>query len=236
MSRPQTPLAPTVADLGSNLRQVLDAMRELGLASVQLCASGPNGLRPREFDASAVRDLVATLSRLELQAAGIDLWIPPDHYSSPAHVDRAISAVCDACRLMGMLGGGFVVIDCPSPHPENATMRACLDAASRHGAVLATRCRQPEDPPEGCVPCVDPADWIAAGRDPVTGASDGASAVRLSETVGGIRVPGGTGGTFDLQAYRIACEIAAPQRPVATDLRGLTDPWAALKSIIAVWG
>jgi len=178
---------------------------------------------------------VSALTRLELAVAGIDLWIPPSHFTDEAHVDRAIAAVGDACSLLGALGGGPLTLAWPDPLPTDETIQACLAAAGRHGAVLAPVCSPPDLRPDGCVPCVDTAVWTAAGLDPIAGVADGSAAVRLTELVGGVRVPGGTGGSLDVEALRIACEIAAPARGIVADVRGLPDPASAVQAMAAVW-
>ena len=90
-------LAPTLGPLAELLapRSVFDRLSELGYRYVQLSAAQP-GLRPRELDKSARRDLLATLRRREMSPAGVDLWIPPDHFLASATVDRAAEAVVEA--------------------------------------------------------------------------------------------------------------------------------------------
>ena len=75
-------LAPTVASLGTDLRSILDRLHHEGWQAVQLSAAMP-GTRPRDLGSSARRDLQATLRRNELLAAGMDLWIPREHYIDP---------------------------------------------------------------------------------------------------------------------------------------------------------
>jgi sugar phosphate isomerase/epimerase len=69
-----------------------------GVRAVQLDATVP-GLRPRELDRSARRDIASLLRRLELAFAGLDLSIPVSHFADPAMLDRAVKATQDAITL-----------------------------------------------------------------------------------------------------------------------------------------
>src|SRR5690606_13026801 len=73
---------------GAGPRAPIEAAAKAGFRAVALDASAA-GLRPRDLDRSARRDLAALLRRLELAFAGLDLWIPPEHFASPEHADRA---------------------------------------------------------------------------------------------------------------------------------------------------
>ena len=68
-----------------------------------------SGLRPRELDRSARRDLASVLRRFELELSGVDLWIPPGHFVDGLHSDRAVEAVVEAVRfvveMVGLVGG-----------------------------------------------------------------------------------------------------------------------------------
>src|SRR5690606_35381914 len=97
------PLAPTLAALPGEPRRSIDRLHELGFRFIQLSATHP-GLRPRELDQSARRDLLATLRRRERSPAGVDLWIPPEHFADAAQVDRAVAAAIAAIELAADLG------------------------------------------------------------------------------------------------------------------------------------
>lgn len=92
--------APSPAD---TFRASLDLAVAIGFRAVQLDATAA-GLRPRDLDRSARRDLAATLRRAELTCAGIDLLIPPQHFTDPTHADRAAEALFAAIDLAADLG------------------------------------------------------------------------------------------------------------------------------------
>lgn len=89
-------------------RAAVDWAGTLGVRAVQLDATAA-GLRPRELDRSARRDLAALLRRRELELSGLDLWLPGEHLIDPAHVDRAAGAIVAAIGLaaeIAPLAGG----------------------------------------------------------------------------------------------------------------------------------
>lgn len=91
-----------------NVRGVLGWLSARGVSGVQLDAMS-SGLRPRELDRSARRDLASVLRRFELELSGVDLWIPPGHFVDGLHSDRAVEAVGEAVRfvveMVGLVGG-----------------------------------------------------------------------------------------------------------------------------------
>ncbi|MFT3684963.1 MAG: hypothetical protein QM783_08570 [Phycisphaerales bacterium] len=78
------------------------------------------GMRARELDRSARRDVAATLKREGAAFSGIDLWVPERHFVEAAHVDRAVRAVSEACGLAGEVarlteaGGVTVCVTLPA--------------------------------------------------------------------------------------------------------------------------
>ena len=119
-------LAPTLQALGGEAREDLTAIASMGFRAVQLSATQP-GLRPRELDGSARRGLRATLRRLELQPAGVDLWIPGEHFTLGEHVDRAVDAVCAAIELAANLAA-TIPKGVPSRVPVSLTLPNALPA------------------------------------------------------------------------------------------------------------
>src|SRR5688572_964638 len=102
------PLAPTLAPLldgDTPFRVAFDRLRSMEFRSVQLSATHP-GLRPRELDKSARRDLLATLRRNELEPSGIHLWIPSADFDDPKKADRALSAALNTIELAVDMRGG----------------------------------------------------------------------------------------------------------------------------------
>jgi hypothetical protein len=80
-----------------------------GVRAVQLDATVA-GMRPRELDRSARRDIASLLRRLELGFAGLDLSIPASHFADPATLDRAVKATQEAITL-----AADIATLCPSP-------------------------------------------------------------------------------------------------------------------------
>lgn len=238
MDRSGVPLAPTVASLHTDLRRGLDMLRRAGFRAVQLAASGENGMRPRTMSASEVRDVALTLRRQELQVAGLDLWIPPDHFTDQVHVDRAIAAVEAAADLLAQLphgGRGAISITLSDVLPHADIMQTLVASAHATGVRLAVLGPDPADLPTGCVPVIDPPDWLVRGWDPVAAASDPTSVPRLCDRVGGMRAAPAADGELDVQAYRVTCEVADSDRAVVADLRGLPDAVAALRAMQSAW-
>lgn len=233
MDRPITPLAPTVAELGPDLRAEIAWLARSGFAAVQLSASGANGLRPREMSVSAKRDLEVTLRRAELQVTGIDLWIPPTHYTDATTIERAIEAVSAACKLAGGLFRCPVSIELPESQVEESTLDALRMAGEAEAVRIAVA--STGDVPTGFIACIDPASWLEKELDPVSAASNAAAAVRLSDLVEGRRSVPAVNGSLDLMAYRAACEVASTDRGVVADVRFLADPRTALVEMRRVW-
>jgi len=240
MDIPHVMLAPTAVDLGADLRAVLGHLHRCGLRAVQLTASGPRGLRPRSLDASARRDLAATLRRHELLASGVDLWIPPEDLIAPETVDRVLDAISGSMDLLRDLGAAAAASAAVTvPWPEDGTVAAevaseCVRRSVASGIRLAVM--TPAEIPTGMVRAVDPPAWWRAGGDPIAAVADRAAAPRLCDEVAGVRSAPGPGGRLDVTAYRIACEVADAHRPVVADLRGLQPAGVALTSMRAAWG
>ncbi len=231
------PLAPTVAELGVPLRDGMTLLRRWSMRAVQLGATGPYGIRPRTWSRSAVRDLKSTLRRMELVVAGIDLWIPPAHFSDAAQVERAVDAVGACCSFAGTLQCATITMDLQPPWPSEAVLDAIRASAATAGVAIALAGVIGEDVPHGFVRSIDPAAWLAEGEDPILAAADASASVRLSDLAAGVRVPpGGPGGRLDVPAFQAACSVGGGDRPVVADLRWLSEPAKALASMRTVWG
>ena len=90
----------------------------LGFRAVTLSAA-QTGTRPRELDRSERRGLMAELKRLELHCDSIDLFIPPEHFTSSDTMERAIHAVQDALDLGSDLGASVLFVRLPHESLEN---------------------------------------------------------------------------------------------------------------------
>lgn len=240
----------TLAPLGA-VQESLEWISASGIRGVQLSATHA-GMRPRELDGSARRDLRATLRRLELVCSGIDAWIPPDQWSDSATMERAVDALRQVCRLAEELDRVPVSLALPGKDADAArearrsdAVAAVVQAANVHGVLLADmawstgspRAEVPY-PPVGV--CIDPAAILASARRPfpvVTGASGriaGARVVDLLRT--GHRGPlGDSDGQLDVTEYRVALESAGCTALPVIDARQWTEPRAGALRSLAVW-
>jgi len=261
-SDPRPFLAATVAPLvepgaaggdGAALREAIAWMASLGLRGVQFSAAFA-ATRPRDLDRSARRDLAATLARHELLASGIDLFIPPAHFTDPALVTRAVDAVEGALGLASDLGR--VPLTAPIPKEGAAEARAAASArALRLGVPLLEPVAAGGDagdarPEPPFLATVDTAAVLAAGGDPV------AVIARLGDALGGVRVVdllrSGLRGPIlergesrlDARALRVALELAqAPAAPgdgagrvmPVLDARNWTSPREGVAASVARW-
>lgn len=199
------------------------------------------GLRPRELDRSARRDLASLLRRLDLAFTGLDLWIPPHHFAEAGHVDRAIAAVRGACDLAAELGGllgdaATPVVSVELPGTLHADAQAALLGAELP-APLADHRRPYEARGMRVVPGLDAAAVLLAGGDPSAEllrlAGAGPSA-RLADADAVGRCAVGSG-RLRVSEYKVAC-AAAGARGVILDLRGLDQPGGAAARALEAWG
>ncbi len=240
MSATDPPLAPTLEPLGGPPRAALERLAGGGFRHVQLSASQA-GLRPRELDRSGRRDLRAFLGRIGLRPSGLDLWVPPAHFASARLADRAFESVRAAIGLAADLGRGPVSLALP-PEALPEVLEAIAAAALRENVTVADHAVPPAPRlPGGLGVGIDPAAWLAAGRDPAEGIDsclERLAVVRLADFAGaGLRdAIGGGDGRLDVEAYRAAI-ARTPLRsaPLVADLRGLRDPWAGLARTARAW-
>jgi sugar phosphate isomerase/epimerase len=236
-------------------RAALTWAASLGFRAVQLDASAP-GVRPRELDRSARRDLAALLRRLELNFCGLDLWIPPAHLTEPAHADRAVSAALQAIELAADLSslarsagasggpGGVVSIVLPASAPPDIIdpllnrAEACRVRLADHAWPPDARWTgQPSAGPVGVG--VDPAAVLIAGADPgraVSGLGSPPASARLSDLSSAGRVaPGAPDGRLDELEYSVALVTSGYSREVVLDLRSLPDQDRAARAVLRRW-
>jgi sugar phosphate isomerase/epimerase len=215
-----------------------------GFAAVQLNGAEP-GMRPRELGRSARRDLGAMMRRVGLECAGIDLWIPPEHFEAPATVDRAVSAVGEALDLaadlvrLGAAGRDGCAVSIALPRGGgDAAAAEIAGRAERVGAWAADHAWPPRDGPAvgpsgagGLAVGIDPAAALAAGGDPVAavvGLGGRLVAARVSDVsrLGGRVAAGSRDGQLDLAGYKIALVASGfleRGRLPVLDLRGMGD-------------
>lgn len=244
---PELPRIPIALALGgvaapSPLREQVEHARRLGFRGVQLNAASPEA-RPRDLERSARRDLAALLRRSELLCAGVDLFIPPAHFSDPARVDRAVQAMFEAIDFtaeVAGLAGGRAVIGTALPSGEQAaSVIAALADRARSRTVLLADCSWPAQDGAGLAPGrpaigIDPAALILVGADPAAeilrlGAS--VAAARLSDIDASGRVAPGDG-RLDLLGYLVALSMRPDLHPAVFDPRGIARPDEAAQRTI----
>jgi sugar phosphate isomerase/epimerase len=235
------------------LRQAITFALTTRCQALHLDATHP-GLRPRELDRSARRDVAAHLRREGLAFSGLDLWIPPAHLADNARADRAAGAITAAITLAADLAKlcpnqahtlpPTVCIEFPALGTPPGLLDALCTSAATQGVQLAdfgpaaqSRVDTPNTPTPGLGVGVDPAAELLAGRDPIaTIAKLGQCCVaaRLTDATGLGRVPVGTG-RLDLPAFRATLSISTPVRCIVLDLRTLADQATAAATAINAW-
>lgn len=252
-------IAPDI-DVAERLRLELGFARGLGIGAVQLDGTRA-GMRARELDRSARRELSALLRRQNIGFSGLDLFVPPEHFVSAQYQDRAVSAAGEALELCGELrtlvgeagtlrGGAAervaVSVQLPADLPAAVRTHLC-ERASRAGVALADHTWMKEQGADGFVPGVlvrglDPAGVLMAGGDPLAVAAREArqlGAARLSDASSAGRRPAGGGAgeraRLDVAVYGATLESCGYVGAVIADLRGAADVHLAGERVVAVW-
>ena len=239
---PQLPLAVTLGPLGEEPRVAWERIAAMGFRYVQLSAT-QSGLRPRELGRSARRDLLVRMRRLQMRISGLDLWIPPDHFLDPAHVDRAVDAVGATLQLAGDLGRCPVSLELPRP-VDDETLKPVIETiaeqALRVGVQLADHAG-PDAASDQLGVGIDPAAHLSRNEDPalaVTNTADRLVSVRLCDLLtSGMRGPIGEtqGARLDVLSYRVALSVCGYDRPVVVDARQWSQPWPGLAQTAQTW-
>lgn len=235
---------------GGDVRAQVEWARARGAGAVHLDATAP-GVRPRDLDRSARRDLASLLRRNGLALGGIDLWVPPEHFVEPARADRAAAALLGAIDLAAEIAdltgdhGRVARVGVVFPERLPSDARALFaDRADRAGACVADHAPRAVEAVAGARgPLgvgIDPAACLADGVDPAAAALRAGSALlaaRLSDISriagGGRVVPGSGEGRLDVLAYTVALATAGFDGSLAIDVRGLGDSHSAVGSAIA---
>tara|TARA_R110002072_G_scaffold42064_22_gene119296 strand:- start:207082 stop:207900 length:819 start_codon:yes stop_codon:yes gene_type:complete len=243
-----------------NPRAIIDAIASTSTRAIALDATHP-GLRPRTLSRSARRDLAATLRRSELTFVGLDLWIPPEHFTDRAHAHRAIEALTQACELSAELaslvgsagsaktaagGQSRPVVSTMLPSELALSDRQALDAAAQSlGAIIADH--HPEPTPlethstdliAGLAIGIDPALILMNGQSPgkaITHAGKALASARLNDVNAmGRCAVGAPGSKLDLTSYAGALIVAGHQW-VTLDVRDMPDPILAIQRAQHAW-
>jgi len=230
-------LGVTILPLGP-AAESLQVVASLGIRGVQLDASDAS-MRPRDLDASARRDVAATLRRLGLVASGIDCFVPMERFTDAARADRAMEAVAGSLVLAEALGRVPVCLWLPNPAAGDVS-ETIRREADRRGVPVADFNPASRDLTGSSIG-VDPAVELAEGRDPVAAIHTHGPRVVAARVVdllrGGMRGPIGEpgGARLDAAAWRLALELAAfPGLPVI-DARQWADPVQGIRSSVERW-
>ncbi|MEY3022179.1 MAG: hypothetical protein RIS86_1377 [Planctomycetota bacterium] len=234
-------LAATVSPLVRSepalpMRAALERLSRLGFRGAQLSASDPES-RPRDLSASARRDLAATLARHELLCSGVDLFIPPDHFTDPVHAARAFDAAHAALVLAADLGRAPLVL--PSLDEAPSIREALAVEATRRGVRLALLGGGPVAEPLSA--CIDCAASLAAGLRPdaeILALGPSLGAVRVVDLLrSGMRGPIGRRGEsrLDVAALRVALGIGGFRGLPVVDARQWLAPLDGLAASIDCW-
>ncbi len=246
-------LAPTLAPLVAGGLDVRSAVARLHrefaeVRGIQLDATLAT-IRPRELDQRARKDLLSLLRRHELTPTGIDFFIPSRDYLQKEKLDRAMSATRAAIELAADLGRLPVSLSLPVKEMDESLLGALVEAALSRDVTLAVYAEDQLEELLGWVNAVDlptlgvgldPAALLARGIDPVRTTHQWASRLRVarvSDAARTARCPLGQGDLSVLE-YRVAVDLAAGLGaiPRVLDLRGLADPWTALRVGLSRWG
>ncbi|MCA9295976.1 MAG: hypothetical protein KC983_05650, partial [Phycisphaerales bacterium] len=228
--------APTINALPGAWKSVLERMTPLGVREVQLSATQP-GFRPRELDRSGRRDLLAGLRRHELTLAGLDAWIPAEHFVEVEHIDRAVHAMVQIIELAGDLGRIPVSFALPGVTPMNQSgdepagtddagdavteVTSTLAAAAERFGITLIDFALPRTERAGIAFGVDTAAALSHAMDPAgVIVSSAPATVRLSDlTASGMRGPIGRGGRLDIVAVMASMSVLTPTPGLVIDCR-----------------
>jgi sugar phosphate isomerase/epimerase len=238
----------TSAEIGTDPRAQIAWAGGAGYHAVQLDATAAT-VRPRELDRSGRRDVAALLRRNDLVSSGVDLFIPSDHLTDPAHADRAMGAMLGAivfCAELAELTGGMPVLSTVLPHEPEADgiVRTIAEAAQSHGVRVADCAWPPSERHGAESPIgvgVDPATVSLAGdvgegiaRDPAAAVSSlrgRLAGVRLSDIAASGRVAPGEG-RLDELAYVVAIATSAHRGYLVVDLRGVRRQGEVARDVV----
>ncbi len=241
----------------------MEIAARMGYRHVTLDGTLP-GVRARELDRSARRDIASLLRRSELTCAGLDLWIPPSHFIDPAEQERAVAAVLGAIELaadLARLSAGAVVstaragratslsIMLPNQTPAGVTSpiseraTTCGVKIANHTFPIGERGSEGMGIGVG----IDPAAVLLGGADPAgvvhqMSASGGEAPgnspalARLSDATTVARTAvGSRGGRLDVLGYAMALVSSGYRDPVVVEVRGLQDAEAAAREAREAW-
>ncbi|MBX3323818.1 MAG: sugar phosphate isomerase/epimerase [Phycisphaeraceae bacterium] len=237
MTAPSLSLALAGLDDSGRPREQLAAIAAAGYRWVQINAAQA-GFRPRELDASARRDLAASLSRSGLRLSGLDLFIAREDFENAAKIDRAMAAAVGAAELLrDMMAlraaepGAAVSVIIGVGMAETASLAQCADQV---GVQFADHAAAPDD---RLSLGVDPALLLSAGADPAKAVFERQTrlvAARLGDAnlVGRCELGAGR---LDILGYAMALAAVGFHNPVVADMRGLPQPYESATRALQLW-
>lgn len=238
-------IAVSTCGFNPSPRVAIETIATLGVRAVALDVSVPE-LRPRNLSRSARRDLAALLRKAEFDLAGLDIWIPPEHFTDPSSSQRAIEAAQQALalssELMPLVGGrSRAVVSVVLPVDLSQVDRQALGSFAQHcGATLVDHAIMLDDAvrTEGIGVGIDPVYYLTDGQSPgkaITRAGEHLMSARLCDTNAmGRCVVGATGSKLDLSSYAGAM-IVSGQAFVTVDVRSLPDPAVGAEQAMQRW-
>lgn len=240
------------------VRAAIGWCASVGYRGIQLDASASE-IRPRAIDRSARRDLAASVRRAGLGFTGLDLWIPPEHFSAGEHADRAHAALLGAIGLAADLRGlvpsgsasapAVVSAAFPDDYAGRGEVLAQADAVGvlvEDFGVGATAPPSESAANDGGVdegrahgsirPGIDTARLIMRSQPP------GKTFAKLSKSAATLRVNDAddTGrremgkGQLDVSTLLALHATLTPGLPIVTDLRGIEHPDRGARAAIDV--
>lgn len=249
--RPLAPqLGPVARAVGGQVRDAVATLASDGFHAVQLDGTLA-GIRPRDLDNRARKDLLAMLARHEVRAVGLDLFIPRKHFHEAEHMDRAMGAALAAIELAADLGRLTVSLALPVSKMNDEAKATLVEAADGRSVQLAVHA---EDQLDALLSWVDEVDLpaLSIGLDPVSlltrGLDPAEQTHRLSQRLAAARLGDylaendeGVGerceigrGDLDMLAYRIAVDLTQIAS-VTIDLRSLARPMRAAGQAVEAW-
>lgn len=229
---------------GSSTHEGCAFVRELRVRGVALDGARPD-CRAKDLGRSARRDLAAMIRRAELELAGIDLWIPSEHYADAQRSARALEAAlagavlaAELARLVGGRSRPVVSVTLPAALGEH-DRAALAHGAERHGAIVADHTPDAASMDAGTGVGVDPAACLLAGTTPqacLHRAGPALASLRLSDlNAAGRCAVASEGARLDLPAYA-ASAVGTGLRWITADTRGVNDASRAVQAAIDGWG
>ena len=203
-----------------------------------LLDSARAGIRPRDLDRSARRGLASALRRLELTLAGLELWIPPQHYASAQHAERALAAVLSSIDLLAELAAlvetdRTLTLNLPQQDADDA-IATIIETAHRAEITIASATWPPrestDDAPIGVA--LDPRAILRNGDDPISIAAASITPPAAARWSYASRRPEEV---LDPLGYASSLAVAGFKGAVALDLRDAVDPETDAQAALDAW-